>query len=200
MRTNALLLVVGGAALMAGAWFFTAGGGRAADEDDQKIVETIKAMAKDIQKNGLEAGRAHVNKLGQADPDDIMPLFSQRNANGKGIALGIGPTPGAITPDGIEKKLEELAKKPLSAKEVERQGPALEEAGYISAAIAEAVEDHAPAAKVGQKQQWTALSRDMAKLGVDFAKAVQTRDPGRIHQAADKLDASCKACHKVFKD
>jgi cytochrome c' len=201
MRKHARLLVVGTGMLALALWLLVAGrSSRAAEENDMR--EPTLKMADAVQEKGLAAVK-DAKELKEAELEDIMPGFSLRTKSAKNRALGMGPTPGAIQPDGIEKKLEELGKKELTKTQLTKEAKAIERAAYVAAGIGQLIIDKCPVAvKTGVKDpaDWKKWSEDMAKQGLELAEAAKAGDAAAIKTKASNLDATCKACHSPFKD
>lgn len=192
-------LVTGAVVLGAVAAFLASS--RAADDDETKARNTILKMANTLSQNKVDDARQQAQQLKDTDLDDIMPLFALRTERNK-KALGMGASPGAIKPDGIEKKIEVLARKPLSPSELTAEAPAIEQAAYVAAAIALVIHDKCPVqAKEGNKDpnDWKRWSDDMDNFSMKLAAAAKARDPAGIQKAADQLDGTCKSCHAPFK-
>ena len=173
---------------------------RAAQDETHPRDDVVK-MADMIARKDLAGAKKHANTLpADLDPEEVMSVFSLRTGKGKG-GLGIGPKPGAITPDGIEKKLQDLAQgKPLTKAAMVRQAKALERAGYIAAAVALAVQDRPPVRGKKDRKDWQTWAGEMHQAAREFATAATTNDPKQVTRAAVKLNDSCIRCHKVFKD
>jgi cytochrome c556 len=116
--------------------------------------------------------------------------------------LGVGK-PGAYSPDGIEAKIMALAKKKLTAADVAAQANDIAQLAKITAAIGEVAEQHAPTKKVAGKnpKDWKKWSNEMRDDALDLAKIVQGAkpDPGKIKEAATKLNGTCTDCHDKFR-
>ena len=201
MKTHLRLLTVGAAGLTLALGSLVAI--KAADEEKDPRNDVL-AMAKLIESNDLEGAKKRAKTLdADLDPEDVMSAFSLRSEKGKG-GVGIGDTPGAITPDGIEKKVQDLAeKKPLTPKALDKQAKALERAGYIAAAVAIAVQDRPPVKeKEGDKDpnDWKKWAGEMHQAAREFAAAAKAKNPKLVKEAATKLNDSCIRCHKVFKE
>ena len=102
-------------------------------------------------------------------------------------------------PDGIEAKIQALDKSAPTPKEAQGDAAALARAGYIAAAVAQAVVTKVPTDKKKQEAQWKILAGEMSKAGIDFAKAAQSKDAAKLHKAAKELNNSCIKCHDVFR-
>ena len=200
MRTRARLLAVGGVMLALALWFL-AGAGTAADDEGSPRPVILKLATELAGGTGLEQVKKEAAApLKDTEVKDIMELMSLRTAKGHG--LGMGTTPGQITPDGIEKKIQALAKTSMTKAQLIQQGPALETAVYVSAAISQAVADKCDVqVKTGDKDpaQWVQWSKDMGEQSLELANAIKSKDPVAVKSAASKLDVTCTACHEPFK-
>src|SRR5262245_22807068 len=105
----------------------------------------ILKVADALQKGDTDAAKQAAQAVAKADLDVIMEIFKPSAKGGAGIGPK-GPK------DGIEKKIQELDKAAL--KNAKAEAEALTRAGYISAAVAEAIMDKVPADKKRQGAQW----------------------------------------------
>src|SRR4051812_7606753 len=87
------------ALLAVSVWVVAAADSRSADDKNQ--------VKNDILKLAQGSGGAKAEDIAKAELGDVMQLFKPRTKGG----VGIGPAPGAITPDGIELKIINLATK-----------------------------------------------------------------------------------------
>ena len=161
----------------------------------KKIAEAIKKGDKDEAKKLAE--KAVKNKDLVEEIPDVMHMFRPRNKGG----MGIGNTPLANPiKDGIETKLRDLARDAPAG--VAKEAEALETTGYWIAAISELSIAKGWEKDSGKrtKKAWKEGSEEMAKLGIEFAKAAAGKAPGPIQKAAAKLNENCNRCHSVFKD
>jgi len=189
------MLAVGAVLLGLGSLFLTSGYGGQAAGGQEGILKAAEAL----EKKDLEGARKQAEAVGKSmEVDEIMQTLALRRQKG----LGIGPKPGAITPDGIEAKIIALGKKPLTPKEAEAQSKDLARAAYVTAAVAEATRDKCPVQeKQGDKdpKEWKAWMEDMHKGALALAEAAMEKNPKAIKAAATKLQASCNSCHEKFK-
>ena len=172
-------------------------GGRAADGKDLKAA--IQKVAAAYDKNdeaGAKKLAAEVAK-DTKDFEDVMHLLALRTKKG----LGVGPKPGAITPDGIEKMVEELSGKEIAKGKLEADSAGLAQMGNEIAAIAEVSLAKKPAKDEGKKKvaDWVKWSNDMRGAGLALAAAAKKKDPAALKKAADKANTSCSKCHDVFR-
>src|SRR5947208_4988044 len=125
MRLYARVLAASGVVLALGVCLLSAVGlGSAADEKEKKeITDGVLKLADTFQKGDKDAMKKQTEDLCKGAPlGSIMELLKLRTKDG----LGLGATPGAIMPDGIEAKIQALAKKELTAAELTKQGADLE--------------------------------------------------------------------------
>jgi hypothetical protein len=158
----------------------------------------IRKIADALQKDDMKAAQAMAKTLaGTAEMEDIMHMFALRTSKGEGV----GPKAGAIKPDGIEAKLMNMLKRPMSPEQLKSEAAAIERMAYISAAIGEIVVHKAPKEKTGEMdpEKWKQWSADLSKAALELAKEAKGSDGKKIMAAAIKLDNVCKNCHGVYK-
>jgi cytochrome c' len=183
-----------GLALLAGVGLVTL---RAADT--KTLHADTKKQADDVGKKDWDA----LSKEGAAIAkkymlDEVMYQFKPRSAK-KNPGIGIGETPGVIKPDGIEQKLQNLAKR-VSPADV-KAAKDLKRMAEISAAIASiAVNLPPPASGAKTPTAWKKHSKDMFEASKALIKALDTNKPDVIKKAVLNLNASCNDCHSVFRD
>jgi len=201
-----------GMVLAALAWM-ALGTGRsgAGDDDDKETRDALLKIAAAI-KAGDDAGAkkqavALAKKIDTVE--EVMDLLKPRKKDKKGKyvgGVGIGPTPGAIQPDGIEVKLLALGGNVMPAGTLAKEADALSEAAYITAAIAEvAIADAANARRYlpdrgpKTKKAWLEYAKIMRDGAGQFAMAVKSKNAQEVKTAATKLNNNCVNCHNVFK-
>ena len=194
--------VVGAVVLMMAIGYLV-GSGPTNAADDKGMADTIKKIAAALEKKDSAEAKKLADTLKGSELEDVMHLMALRTKKG----LGVGPKPGAITPDGMEKKLIELAKKPLDAKQLSDESAALAELGYNTAAIAQVALAKTPDKDEGKKKKkdWIALSDDMIQGGLQLAAAAKEKNAAGVQKAAIKLDRSkmesnCNKCHDIFRE
>ncbi len=172
-------------------------GGRAADDKDLKgAIQKIAAAfdKKDMSEAKKLAADAAKNT---GDFEDVMHLFALRTKKG----LGVGAKPGAVTPDGIEKKVEVLADKGIPADKLPAEADALAKMGNDIAALGEITIAKKPAKDEGKKKMadWVKWATDMRDAGLALADAAKKKDAVALKKAADRANTSCTKCHDVFR-
>jgi hypothetical protein len=158
-------------------------GGKGHNAEILNLVDG-KGSAADIAKN--------------ADLGDVMLAFKPRAKGG----LGVGPTPDAIKPDGIEQKFIAIgkSKKGLAKPEVAAQGEALAKAAAVTKAIGDVTMLYAD--KDGKKNptKWKQYVTEMQKAADDLTAAAKGGDGDGIKKAVGKINDSCINCHSDFRD
>jgi Cytochrome C' len=116
--------------------------------------------------------------------------------------LGVGLKAGVVMPDGIEKKIEVLADKPLAAKALGDESESLQQMGYAMAAIAEVSLAKPPEKDVGKKKvkDWVKWSEDLRDASLQLAEAAKKKDAAALQKATDKANTACNRCHDVFRE
>ncbi len=183
--------------LATGVWFV--GFGQAASE--KELRDSIRKLAQSIEKKDADGAKKQATALGKSidDMEDLMNMLSGRNGDKGG--LGVGPKPGAITPDGIEDKIEHLAKKPLAEKQLSTEADALVQMGYDVAAVMAVAQAKGWQKEEGAKKKttWEKFSKASETAALAFADAAKKKNPAEVQAAAKKLDNSCSTCHDIFK-
>lgn len=194
MRRHVRWAAVGAAGLL---WSMGVLSGRAADDADVKSA--VQKIAAALDKNNTAEAKKVATETAKnvKDFEDVMHLFALRTKKG----LGVGPKPGAVTPDGIEKKVETLADKDLTAAQMAAEAEALAQMGNDMAAIAEISLAKKPAKDEGKKKvaDWVKWSTEMRDAGLALAAAAKKKDAAGVKKAADKANTSCTKCHDVFR-
>jgi cytochrome c556 len=175
--------------------------GTAAGED-KELRDGIDKLADTMARKDLAAAKGQGEAIAKKadDIESVMGLMSPRDDGG----FGVGPTPGKIKPDGIEKKIQGIAmgKEALGPDQVNDQAAALERLASRVAAIAEVAQHLCPVKeKKGKKdpKDWQMWTQDMRADALDLAAAAGAKDAARVKAAVGKLDQTCTSCHKVFK-
>ena len=184
------------------------GPGQAAD-DSKELVESVKKVAAALAKNDASEAKKLADGFGKKfENEDAMALFGPRTkSDGKmGRGLGVGSKPGVLKPDGIEKKLMELAKKPLPDKQLADEADALTTMGYDMAALAAIAHGSEPSDKdkkpvyKKRKKDWETWADELKDASLKLATAAKDKKAGDLHKIATKADETCSKCHAVFRD
>ena len=184
--------------LLAVAFFGSAGRSRA--DIDKAMHAALSEIAEAIQKGdgATAATKAKALAAKVEDLDDLMHSFKPRNKKG----LGVGLKAGVVTPDGIEQKLEEIAKDGITDQQLAKEGKALNEAAWMTAAIAEVTKYKAPEKDKGKKTKarWGQYVNGMLDGAKNLASASKAMKADAVKAAAIKLSNNCNSCHMYFRD
>jgi alanyl-tRNA synthetase len=120
--------------------------------------------------------------------DELMHAFKLRAKGG----FGVGETAGAITPDGIEAKLQGLQKKEADKADLAKNGKAYATIGEVSLVLAELSEK--------DPKKWLEFVEKMRKGSKDLIVASNKSDAKGLKVAAKVLNDSCVECHGIFRD
>ncbi len=184
--------------LLAVAFFVTAGRSRA--DIDKKMHDALSKIAKALQTGdkatAMKEAEAYAKKV--EDLDDLMHSFKPRNKKG----LGVGSKSGVVVPDGIEQKLNAIARDGITPAQLGKEGEALNEAAWMTGAIAAVTKYKAPERDKGKKKrskwiEWAESTRDGA---IELAAAAKSKDVNAVKAAAIKVNNGCNNCHMVFRE
>jgi len=191
VRFLAVAVTLGCAGLWAGA-------------QDPKAVEAITKQADDVEKKDWKDLSRQGEAIAKAnDLKDVMDLFKLRRPGEKVSGLGVGKTPGAIKPDGIEAKIMNMRKNPMAPATLEREQADLIRMAEIAAAIASVSTHQCPVdKKMGDKDpaEWKKGMEEMHKEAQNLIKAVKAKKPVDAKDAAKSLYDTCLKCHNTFRD
>ena len=169
----------------------------AADADKELQDAILKISGALEKKDEADAKKLAAALAKKTDSEAVMHLFSPRAKGG----LGVGPKPNAVTPDGIEKKLQDMVKKPLAQAQLDGEAAALQQMGVDMAAISEVtialVPEKGDAAK--KKKEWIAMASELRDAGLQLAAAAKDKKADPLHQAVRKAHATCEKCHEAFR-
>jgi Cytochrome C' len=169
---------------------------RAAEDGEANVV--INKVA-DLLEKGDVAGAKQAAKdvAAKNDVETIMTAFNLRKKKG----IGVGSTANDIMPDGIEAKIQALARDGITPAALKKEGPGLARAGYVIAAVGHIAFSKAPAKDIGKqkKSDWIEWSKDLAKASEDFAVAAKGGSAAEVKKTASKVNQTCDSCHAVFK-
>jgi hypothetical protein len=196
-RCSAARWGVLGLALFAAVGFVLAGNDKAIRDKAIKLGEALENKDDATAKKLLD----ELIQLEDADPETLMNLLGKRNDKGTG-GLGIGDKPGAIKPDHIDKKFDEMTKKALTKKELDDHGAALARAAYQTAGLMKAFAKKCPKkVKSGDQdpKQWEAWSEECNKYALELAEALKAKKADEAKKACDKMYNACSACHSVWR-
>ncbi len=195
--------------LFMGAWFLAgAGSGNAADNKDLKGA--IGKVADAMEKKDFHNAKKQAETIAKENElEDVMNLFKFRARTIEGQtridkrAMGIGPKPGAINPDGIEAQVITLAMNEPAQKELDDHSGDFARAAYVAAAVAEVASRKCPVEKKEKKKDpkdWQNWTENLRQASLELAEAAKAKKLAEVKKAAGKMNAICTSCHKVFRD
>src|SRR5262249_6923852 len=170
----------------------------AAERED--VCKALIKLAELLEKNDKADTAKQASAIAESldSIDEVMYLMSRRRGTKGG--MGVGDKPGAITPDGIEAKITDLAKKELTNERLAKEAKAIQRMAHITVAIAEVTKHKSPPLAKKYKQIWLDSTEEMRRFSVDLARAAEKKDAKALREAAQKIDASCNKCHQPFQD
>jgi hypothetical protein len=176
------------------------------DDDAADIKEAGKAMdalkklidAVETNKDAKEVSKLANDLNKKTDLKHIMwAAYKPREKGG----LGVGAKAGVIRPDGVEAKLISMSKKPMPAKQLEKESEDLIKMAEVSKAIAEIADLNTPKKDEPKKPitDWKTFNKRQKDSTKDFSDAVKAKDPDKLLDATKNLYSSCTNCHSVFR-
>jgi hypothetical protein len=165
---------------------------------DAETNDMVNAIADLLEKGDVAGAKKAAAELAKnRDYETVMHGFKPRLKKG----IGVGNKPGAVTPDGIELKINALARDLITAGALNKEREAILRAAYVTQAIAEFA-----AAKPWEKPQgkktkaaWIEWSDKMLDQAAAFTAAAKSGSPADLKKAAANIKYSCDGCHLVFK-
>jgi hypothetical protein len=168
-----------------------------ADDDDKKVRDKVEELAGVASKkpDDLQKKAEAWVKEAKPDLDDVMGLLKKRMKDGTG-GFGIGKTATGKMDDGIEARIEKLAKAGLDEADLKNKADLIQALNRTKAiaAIAQATKTN----KMGAKK-WQEYADRMDKGTDDLAKAIESGKVGEVKKAAKNLQSSCVDCHAEFR-
>lgn len=172
---------------------------------NKELAEQVDKMAAAIAKGDVKTADKIASTIAKEQEEIYEPMLLFKFRKKKGF--GVGDTPGKIFPDGIERLIQKLARDVPAKTFVTKNKDALVEMAHRTAAIARIGTALIPVKKKNREftrskseKKWAQASEDMYKASLELVKAVNSGSPASVKAAAAKLDASCTACHSVFRD
>jgi hypothetical protein len=200
MMARSQILLGGAVALVVG--FSTLWGDNVAADDAKDVRDTVQKLANAIEKGDAGTVKTLTEELKSGDLEEVMNLMQRRNPAAKKKTFGVGKTPGSVTPDGIEAKIQNLSKAPKPQAQIAKESSDVAEMGYRVAAIAEVALAKVPEKDEGSKKRsdWLEWAGGMRKAAQELAEAAKEKNPSAVKAAAAKLNSACNNCHGTFRD
>ncbi len=176
------------------------GPGGAADDKKmvpEAVISGLQKVADSLAKDPKADVSKDLDGLKKFDLKLPMKLFKKRENGG----WGVGGKAGAINPDGIERQLEALGEG-ANAAALAKDGDAIMELGYRTAAIAALAEAKAPAKAMGKKtpKEWMKWSTELKTASLQLGEAAKKKDAAAVTKAAAAASKTCSGCHDIFRD
>jgi hypothetical protein len=170
---------------------------------DDKVKDALDKIAKSLETGDEAGGKKQAAALAKKldELNDVMHGFKPRNAK-KGVkGIGVGAKPGVVSPDGIEQKVNAIARDGITATELKKEGAAIAEAMWQTAAIAEIAAVKGPEKDSGKKTKaaWSKFVDEMRAGARELATAAKGDSVANVKTAAIKLNNSCNGCHMIFR-
>jgi hypothetical protein len=169
--------------------------------DDKGIPTDTNKLADQVaKKDWAELTKEGATIAKKYDLDKIMYQFKLRNAP-KNPGVGIGSKPGLIKPDGIEAKINNMAKRVTAgdlkyAKDLTR----MTEIAAAIAGIAANVPSNKAMKTPADIQKWKEYAKEMHDASLDLIKALKGNNPAQVKAAAMTLQGSCTKCHADYRE
>jgi cytochrome c556 len=175
------------------------------DDDDAADIKEAQKATEALQKliDAVVAKQQDIPALAKAlnDKTDLKHvMWSAYKPRSKG-GLGVGAKAGAVKPDGIEYKLNDMTKGPLPAARLEKESPDLIRMAQAAQAMVEIAEINTPKKDDGKKKvaDWKKFNKDQKDGAQELIEAVNANNPKAVQAAATKLYGSCTSCHGQFR-
>jgi Cytochrome C' len=193
MKKLAVLWVAG-----VGLLGFTVAQGAFRSVEDGEANGVINKVA-DLLEKGDAAGakKAAQDVAAKNEVETIMTAFNLRKKKG----IGVGANANEIMPDGIEAKIQALARDGIAPAALKKEGPGLARSGYVMAAVGLIAVSKAPAKDTAKqkKADWLQWAQDLTKASEEFAAACKGGSAAEVKKTASKINQTCDSCHAVFK-
>jgi hypothetical protein len=114
--------------------------------------------------------------------------------------IGVGKE-GEIQPDGIELKINAIARDGITKDTLEKERTALVRAGNVTQGVAHFAVAKPPEKDEGKKTKaaWKEWSEKMLVGAQEFTAAAKSGSAADVRKAATNLKNSCDGCHAIFK-
>jgi hypothetical protein len=168
------------------------GASGSADKEEEEAIARVRValLALTKAKDDELPGKAKA-LMKEADLKHVMTAYAPRARGG----IGVGPPRGG---DGIELKLRRMMRTRMTRGELAREKADLLRMVRVIRVVNEVARHGGPGA-AKKKAQWKKFSADLEKANAAFTRAIAKGDTKAIKEAAGTVQASCLACHDVFR-
>jgi hypothetical protein len=166
----------------------------AADAETNGLVNGIADM---LAKGDTAGAKKAAGDLKKLDYETVMHAFKPRSKGG----IGVGPKGSGITPDGIELKINAIARDGITGPAMKKEGDALVRVGYVTEAMAQFAVAKPWDAPMGKKTPaaWNEWADKMVTASAEFTKAAKGGSAADLKKAASNIKNTCDGCHAIFK-
>lgn len=173
-----------------------------ADEDKEAIAkakESILAVTKLVAEGKEEAAKKQMAEIAKGSKlESIMWQLKIRRRGG----IGFGQKPGLSSfKDGIEAKIRDMSRKPLTARDVKKQAEDIIQMARITQVISQLTLMCTPEEKDKEKDpaDWKRWAEEMGSHSKLLQEATKKGDARELQRIARDLNNSCNNCHGVFR-
>jgi HEAT repeat protein len=168
----------------------TEGAASAAVNGDADLRDRIRRLGELIARDDKRAVHQLATEIAHDYRyENLMQLFLPRKKDG----LGVGLTPGAIKPDGIEAMLHAMQKQVPPDLDLE----SLRTMGYQLVAIAEVLNAIGAPSRSPEPGPSTHAAHFL-KATRDLARVAKDDDVFKFSEAAERVNQKCLACHEHY--
>ncbi len=158
------------------------------------VGEDVLDLAKAIEGGKDVKGKVAAIRKKFDDLEGVMRAYKPRAKGGLGY--------GSAATEGIDKKLSDLVKEPLTAGRLAKEKADLLKLGYQNLALGKLAHAYTPPKPVRGKapRLWTGYADAMEKATKDLIDAVKKGDAPGLKKAAGSISKACNDCHTDFRD
>lgn len=200
LRFGTAVLVLAAAASL----LYLTGSSRAVGKEENAQKANVLKLVKMIEAGNADAAAKAAAAIGKTAKDDdarlemvadVMFLLKKRSKGG----FGFGEKKPSRGADGIEDKINEVRRD--APANVAKDAAAYQQMANRLAAIADLTKALAPAKDQGAKKRsdWVKWAGEMHEEATKLAAAAKSKSGAEVKTAATKLNATCNACHSVFR-
>jgi len=170
---------------------------------DPMVTKDVDSLTRDASQKKWDDLVTAAKPFAKHDSHAVMDLMAPRDPkNPKKSGIGIGPKPGAISPDGIEAKIINMTRNGIAPAELAAHSEHFKKMIDQLAVIAAITHNQAPAKKKQNDADgavWKKSSAEMFEKSVALSRALDGKNNAAIKTAAKELDGTCKSCHTIYK-
>ncbi len=155
--------------------------------------EEVSELARDLSEGKDIRKKVAALRKKYEDLYDLAGVFKNRAKDG----IGVGPRGKS---DGIEPKLVDLGRRPMSREKLKAERDEIVRMGHVLAAMADIFDAYTPEKGVGfagtlGPKEWKTQTSLLRSGGRDLIRAALNEDPLAVRDAARVINISCNNCH-----